>query len=118
MSYRDMVERDSYGVLQSNPINDDIRAKMDSATETVDLDDARLARIVRLRLLSDPGFPMWELSYCYGQLKSGEYVRVRLPEYQWPKRGLERSLVEMAKRAGVYAKGLGLLDPEVISVLQ
>ena len=34
-------------------------------------DDPRLKRITRLRLLSDPGFPLWDVSYCYGVLHDG-----------------------------------------------
>lgn len=61
-------------------------------------DDKRLAKIVRLRLLSDPGFPVWDVNYCYGQLKDGGYCRVELPWSQLPKS-------EGKMRATVYAQG-------------
>lgn len=117
MSYRDLMTRDAYGVSESNPINDEVKATREAIEESVDLTDRRLARITRLRLVGDPGFPLLDLSYCYGELKDGTPVRVSLPEWQFPKRGLERALVEMCKTAGVYGKGLGILDPDVISVL-
>lgn len=109
--------RSEYGNLESNPINDEVRAIRESITEEVDLSDKRLSCITRLRLISDPGFPMWDLSYCYGVLKDGTNVRVHLPVYQFSKRNLKRDLVAMAQDAGVYAKGLGLLDDEVLSKL-
>ena len=79
-------------------------------TLEVDLADPRLGRITRLRLLSDWGFPLWELSYCHGELKDGTPCRVRLPRYQFKKATLKKELLDMAREAGVYAKGLGLFD--------
>jgi hypothetical protein len=117
MSYRDLMTRDAYGVTESNPISAEFERVREEADETVDLTDRRLAKITRLRLVGDRGFPLLDLSYCYGELKDGTPVRVSLPEFQFPKRGLERALVGMCKSAGVYGKGLGILDPDVISVL-
>jgi hypothetical protein len=113
------MNRDEYGVLESNPINDDIRATRDAIDydNPVWLDDTRLARITRLRLVSDPGFPMWDLSYCYGELKDGTPVYVNLPQHQFSKRNLKGDLIAMCKELKVYAKGLGLLDDSVISKL-
>jgi hypothetical protein len=78
--------------------------------------DPSLARITRCRFVSDPGFPFWDLSYCYGILRDGTPVRVQVPFFQVPKSGMSRHLVEAAKRDGVFAKGLGLLD--AVSVCQ
>jgi hypothetical protein len=66
-------------------------------------------RVTRFRILSDPGFPMWDVSYCHGMI-GDEHVDVSLPFFQLPKRGWKRFIVEQAKRDGVYAKGLGILD--------
>lgn len=77
----------------------------------VALDDPRLARVTRLRLLTDPGFPNWDLSYCHGILADGTEVTVDLPWFSFSKRkGLAREIVTMCKEAGVYAKGIGILD--------
>jgi hypothetical protein len=112
------MERDpTYGFLESNPITDEIRTIRDEISETVEFNDPRLNRIVRLRLVSDPGFPVWDLSYCYGVLTNGDYVRVELPWYQFSKRNLQRDLITMCKESGVYGKGLGLFDHGVISKL-
>lgn len=81
-----------------------------SGAATLDLEDRRLVKVTRLRLLSEPGTPFWDLSYCYGLDVDGKPVRVSLPRHQFPKRNLSRALVDMAREAGRYAKGMGLLD--------
>lgn len=114
----DNLERGRYGVLESNHWDGtQVQEWLDDIEETVQLEDPRLARIARLRLLSDPGFPFWDVSYCYGVLKDGSRVRVQLPRYQFSKRALHKELVEMCREAGVYGKGLGLFEPETISRL-
>lgn len=84
----------------------------ETATETVDWTDKRLAKIERLRLLSDPGFPVWDVSYCFGRLHDGTKVRVDLPFSQLPKgRGrIQAAIIAAARRDRVFAKGLGIFD--------
>ena len=85
--------------------------------EKVDWDTPYL-KVTRLRMVSDHGFPYWDISYCYGVL-NGKHVRVRLPFSQIPKPyapqakalGFGRGfIINEAKKAGVFAKGLGILD--------
>lgn len=78
--------------------------------EPVSWDDDRLDRVTRLRLISDPGFPFWDVSYAWGVLEDGTRVHVLLPFSQLPKGRVSRAIVEHAKRDGVYAKGLGILE--------
>lgn len=66
-------------------------------------------KITRLRLLSDPGHPVWDVSYCHGIL-DGKHVAVGLPFSTLPKRAVARTIIEYAKRDKVYAKGIGILD--------
>lgn len=64
--------------------------------------------ITRLRLLSDPGFPVWDVSYCHGIL-DGEHVDVELPFSQLPKfgkGGMKAALYKEAKSTGCFIKGL------------
>lgn len=77
---------------------------------SVDWADPDLDKIIRLRLLSDPGLPSWDVSYCYGVMKNGDSVRVRLPFGQLPKGRVSETIVNHAKRDGVFAKGLGIFD--------
>lgn len=68
-------------------------------------------KVTRLRLLSDPGFPAWDVSYCHGIL-DGRHVDVELPFSQLAKyrTTISKQIVAYAKRDGVYAKRLGILD--------
>jgi hypothetical protein len=93
---------------------------------TVDLSDPELIRIDRIRLLTDPGLPFYDLSYCWGTMKDGRHVRVDLGRYQFARpRGAKKGahvslrgqLVDCAKRAGRHAKRLGMLDDDTISIL-
>jgi hypothetical protein len=76
----------------------------------VDWTDRRLRRITRLRLLTDPGFPAWDVSYCHGELVDGSPCRVQLPFDQLPRRGMREAIVKHAIRDGVHAKRLGVFD--------
>lgn len=66
-------------------------------------------RVTRFRLLSDPGFPLWDVSYCHGML-DGEHVDVDLPFDQLPKGRVVSAVIAYARKDGVHAKRLGILD--------
>lgn len=99
---------DLYGVREVNPITQADRAATEAITRTVPWDTPGL-RVHRLRLLSDPGLPWWDVSYCHGNI-GNEQVEVDLPFNQLPKRGMRAAIVKYAKRYNVFAKGLGILD--------
>lgn len=73
--------------------------------------------ITRLRMVSDPGFPFWDVTYCHGRI-GNEPVVVRLPFDQLPKRGTLAEVVRHAKRDSVFAARLGLLNKNTYSTLQ
>jgi hypothetical protein len=97
-----------YGVSETNPLP--VGFHEEKEVGSVDWTDKRLLRIERLRLLSDPGYPFWDVSYCYGRLKDGSKVRVGLPFSELPKKNMMGALIEHAKRDKVYLKGLGVFD--------
>lgn len=66
-------------------------------------------RIIRFRCVTDPGFPLLDVSYCHGKL-GDKYVEVLLPFDQLPKRGWRKAIVEYAKRDGIYAAGTGIFE--------
>ena len=99
-----------YGVKEINPLNTNGQDYHSIDRETVDWDDKRLLKIPRFRLLSDPGFPMWDVSYCHGVLKDFTPVIVDLPFNQLPKRNMFGFIIQEATKAKVYAKGLGIFD--------
>jgi hypothetical protein len=84
------------------------RTVTDRMTRTVPWTEPGL-RITRLRLLSDPGHPVWDVSYVHGQL-GDEPVRVAVPFDHLPKGRVSPTIVAHARADGIYAKGLGILD--------
>jgi hypothetical protein len=108
-----------YGVNETNPL------WMSEATHEnveyglhVTLGDPRLKRIVRLRLLTEPGYPYMDISYCYGQLKDGRYVRLSGAPMNISRRKPKADLIAWAREEGVNAKALGLLDDNNWSILR
>lgn len=104
-----------YGTVETNGLHFRSKQERDEFHDSfdrvpVDWTDPRLARVTRLRLLSDPGFPLWDVSYCWGVLRDGTNVEVQLPFDQLPKRGWKKEIVRLAKADNVFAKGLGILD--------
>jgi hypothetical protein len=100
-----------YGVNETNPVT--LGYHDEEVVGFVDWADKRLAKIERLRLVSDPGFPFWDVSYCYGRLKTGGKVSVQVPfsgPAMLPKRALQKTILFWAKKEGVYAKGLGIFN--------
>lgn len=107
----DGIVREKYGASETFPLENGAEYyKSVDRSVIYTLADKEVVKITRLRLLSDPGYPYWDVSYCHGQLADGTIVPVLLDDGMLPKNGLSRALVEMAKRAGRYAKGIGLLD--------
>jgi hypothetical protein len=86
--------------------------------EYVTLGDPRLAKIDRLRLLTEPGYPYYDISYCYGTLKDGRHVRLSGCPQHLPRRNLKGALIAWAREEGAFAKGLGLLDEGNWSILR
>jgi hypothetical protein len=75
---------------------------------TLGWDDPQLKAITRIRFIADSWAGPFDLSYCLGRDIEGRQVRVRIPTYQVMGSGatVTRSLVEAAKRDGVYLRGL------------
>lgn len=53
--------------------------------EPLNLEDPRLVAITRIRLLSDPDTPFWDVSYVHGLNDQGQRVRVLVDWFQIPK---------------------------------
>lgn len=93
-----------YGVKETNPITATEKEVFNKADRTVDW-TAEGLYITRLRLLSDPGFPFWDVSYCYGEI-AGDSVHVNLPFSQLPKKNMKAELFKEAKKTGKFIRGL------------
>lgn len=104
------IDRNIYGAIETNGLEDGEPHPVHALQGTAVLGDEDLAKITRLRLISDPGFPFWDLSYCYGELKDGTPVEVILPRYQFSKRRMKFEIVEMFDELGLHAKKMGAFD--------
>jgi hypothetical protein len=82
----------------------DSRHKQEDGVQTVDWTADGL-EITRFRMLSDPGFPFWDISYVHGVL-NGRHVNVRVPFSQLPKRKMKAALYKEAQATGKFIKGL------------
>ena len=108
-----------YGVNETNPL-----WTSEATHENIDWDerswlgDPRLKRIVRLRLLTEPGYPYMDISYCYAQLKDGRFVRLDGAPMSISRRKPKADLIAWAREEGVNAKALGLLDEDNWSILR
>ena len=80
------------------------RYDQEGGVETVDWETPNL-EITRLRLLSDPGFPFWDVSYVHGIL-DGRHVNVQVPFSELPKYKMKAALYKEAKATGKFIKGL------------
>jgi hypothetical protein len=108
-----------YGVDETNPSwTSEVTNETVDYDQRVTLGDPRLARIVRLRLLTEPGYPYFDISYCYGVLKDGTHVRIDGAPMHLGRKTIKRDLIAWAKEEGAYAKGLGLLDDNNWSILR
>lgn len=93
-----------------------------SGARTVDWATPNL-RVTRLRMVSDPGFPWWDITYCHGYI-GDEPVHVRLPISQLKKFGFKyrkkdgtigkggwkAHLIALGKQEGVNVFKLGILE--------
>lgn len=131
----------AYGVRETNPLwasgisHDEVRYDLGIFNLGAKDDKGRfvITHIERLRLLTDSHTPFYDISYCIGRHIDGYLVRVSLgapydqfvkPRGRWDHRNSLRSqLIEVAKRTGRYAKGIGLLEADgslgsVVSILR
>jgi hypothetical protein len=64
-------------------------------------------KITRLRLLSDPGFPYWDVSYCHGETADGRLVHVILP-FDQLRKPYGRDLIGYLNAANLNGHKLGI----------
>lgn len=108
------TDRNVHGTIESNGLVDaqsyhaERHAQGADRLHPVDWTTPGL-KVTRLRLVSDPGHPVWDVSYCHGTL-DGKPVSVQLPFSDLPKRGVNAAIIKHAIRDKVYAKGLGILN--------
>lgn len=109
-----------YGVQETNPLglSSHTHETVNWELGDIQLSDPRLISINRLRLLTEPGYPYYDVSYCYGTLADGTHVRVDIGTTHLGRRTIKSELIQLAKDAGRFAKGMGLLDEANWSILR
>lgn len=65
--------------METISIGDQPYRASDLSGKVVSINDPSLVEIVRIRYVSDPGFPMWDCSYIWGLDNEGDVVRVNIP---------------------------------------
>ena len=109
MSNNTVPYRNIYGARESNGLENGIEYHQQYRNaRKVPWTEPGL-KITRLRLLSDPGYPAWDVSYCHGQI-GDEKVCVELPFDQLPKKRMLAAIVTHAKHDGVNARNMGVFD--------
>jgi len=97
---------------ETNPLNASEKLTWDEVhSEHIYWDDPRLAKVTRLRLVTDGRMdPTWGLSYCWGELKDGTRCVVSVPFMVLPKTDMMGALIKLANKDGVNLKKLGVFD--------
>lgn len=95
--------RQTYGVNETNNLEAvGISHKDTDNSWDGDWTSPELARIIRIRLLGDPGpLQVLDVSYVLGELKDGRQVRVRVPFYQVSKRTYMKDMYKAATEDGI-----------------
>lgn len=117
----DAIERaQAYGVRMNESLSSAEIAEMHDRVDhsvTVYWNCTDLKRITRLRLIGYcREYRWWDVSYCYGELEDGREVRVQVPFGRLGKLWAS-DIIKYARQDKVYAKGLGILDNDVVSRL-
>ncbi|RKZ20207.1 hypothetical protein DRQ50_00175 [bacterium] len=96
-------------------LTDEGRACLDeAAANRIDWADCRLLRLERFRMLTDAGFPFWDISYCRGIFRDDDgterYCEVVLPFSQLTKGKWWSEVKAHAQRDGVNLSRIKLWD--------
>lgn len=119
LARQDRLARD-YGVQESGmPVGHEYHSQVQDELTLGEV-AARKGRVTRVRVLTERVFGsyLFDTSYVHATLPDGTIVRVRVEvENLIPRNRYKGALIDWAKREGVYAKGIGLLDEGNWSIL-
>lgn len=114
-----MNERSSFYAHETNGIDEfyamtDAKLLQDEiGTYSCLWNDKRLVKITRFRMLTDPTFPMWDISYVYGLMNIGGQLvncRVSVPFNQLSRKLWWSEIKGWARRENVNIYKLGIWD--------
>jgi hypothetical protein len=80
-----------------------------------------IAKLTRVRFVTDRGFPYLDLSYAMGELPDGRHCRVRIDSARggisFGRKTYRSEIAAECKRLGVNANKLGVWDSGTYSIL-
>lgn len=101
-----MVKDPVYGHLESNPVP---KGYHEQERETIYWDELKGKRNIvatRFRMVSDYGFPMWDVSYLDVTIDGEPYRVEGLPETQFRKARLKGDILDMCKADKIFIKDI------------
>lgn len=120
------TDRNLYGATEINGLVNGTSYHTDRSGQirmTLKAFAAKKGRVSRVRALTElrgMGEMIVDVSYCHGELPDGTLVDIidgPLGELAPSRRGVRGVLIDWAQSQGVYAIGIGLIDPAVVSTL-
>lgn len=124
MDANQTTDTNRYGATESNGLVNgaEYHAQVDYSRffSLAEVAEAK-GHITRVRILTErtPNGTLCDVSYIHANLPSGEIVNVQNGlDNLTPLRTLKAAMINWAKREGVFAKGLGLLDEGNWSILR
>lgn len=101
-----MVRDPNYGHLESNPVP---KGYHDQERETIYWDELKGKKNIvaeRFRMVTDPGFPMYDVSYLDVRIGTTHYRVEGLPETQFRKARWKSEVIAMCKADGIFIKDI------------
>lgn len=98
-------DNSAYGVQETNPVPKGYHEREMQSMCFNELTKKDKIVLERLRLITDPWLPYYDVSYCHCLVNGQQTDIVGFPS-EIPKRGKERYLVDICKRNGIYIKDI------------
>lgn len=107
-------------VNETNPIAEGYYGKPAARTITLSELQSEGGKVTRVRILTErtERGTLADVSYVHGEIHGVRFNVQLALDLLVPMNRLKGSLIDWAKREGVYAKGLGLLDDANWSILR
>lgn len=115
-----------YGATETNKLSDGPgyhSSRSGQKTMTLKALASAKGKVTRVRALTERrgmGEMIVDVSYCHGQLPDGTLIDIidgPLGSTVSTRRGARGALIDWAQSQGVYALGIGLIDPSVVSTV-
>lgn len=95
----------NYGVQEVNPMPKDYHEEELEYIGWEELRDVKGIKAERIRFLSDPGFPYWDLSYFHIRIDGKKFEVLGSPFGQVPKKGFKSYIYKVLRNQGIFIDG-------------